>query len=145
MSRVTLLVWQPEDSNRGWIEVVTALERRLQSSARVQLRMVRWPHDGPVNLTFSEVIVAGYPVRSWFPKAVDGRWSEWLSKAGNLIGKTAYAFSGGGLLGRQRTLVLLMNSLEAEGMVVRDFEHLDRPDQVTAFVARMKHLEEHGV
>lgn len=139
MTRVALVSW--EAARTGWRESLADFERRLSRVPGLLVKPVRWPQDGVVSLTAFSILVFAYPVESWFPRALRPEWVELLSKAGHLVGKPAYAVAGPGRFGAERTLVLLMNGLEAEGMRVRDFTPLWSPRQVDAFFDRLKRLE----
>lgn len=99
------------------------------------------PADGITNLTANQVLIFAYPVHKWFPRELETGWAEYLNKAGHLIGKNAYALTGRRGLGSEKTTVLLMNSLESEGMKVRDFAIVNNTKEVFGFLERLQRME----
>ncbi len=145
MNRVALVSWSLEQRGSWWDELLDPLEKGLSDLPRMAVQRVRWPADGFINLTANQVLIFAYPVHKWFPRELDAGWAEHLSKAGHLIGKTAYAITGTGGLGSEKTTVLLMNSLESEGMKVRDFAVVNNAQQVLMFLKKLQHMEKWDV
>lgn len=145
MNRIALVGWQPEGAGSHWADLLDELEKGVLKYPATALYRIRWPADGVCNLTSYQVLLFAYPVQKWFPRNLDPGWIELLSKSGHLIGKTAYAFSGTRRLGSEKTLVLLMNSLESEGLRVRDFSILCNSKDVAQALDRLQLMEKWAV
>lgn len=141
MTKIALVSWHPASNLEEWEHFVAKFEMELNKLPNCSVRHIRWPGQGIVSLTPFQFLIFAYPVQHWFPRQLDEGWGELLSKAGNLIGKSAHAVTGLQRLGSEKTLVLLMNSLESEGMVVRNFEFLRKGDSIYSFVEKLKQLE----
>ncbi|GEM_PF-6999637 len=139
------MLWQTPKEPVLWSEIGRSVFSALQRRGDVFVDLISWPEDLEKKLTGYEFIVWGYPVESWFPKKLHEGWKEMLGRSGFLAGKKTAVFSGPGNFGLEKTLVMVMNSLEGEGMFVRDFKGISNSREGSDFAKFLKLLPRNGV
>ncbi|SIP98927.1 hypothetical protein SAMN05920897_102111 [Alkalispirochaeta americana] len=89
-------------------------------------------------LTVYDYLVLGTSVTSPFRGRIDSRIGEFLSQAGNLLGKKSFAFVVNAPFGAQRGLSRLMDFMEREGLFLRFSEILRSREEADQVVRRLK-------
>ncbi len=96
--------------------------------------------DTNAKLTVYQYIAIGAEPLSSFSSRVPERVTQFLSAAGLVSGKRAFAFVSKNTLGAGRAVVRLMKSMEKEGMVLKSSEVLASP-QAAEETGRRLHIQ----
>lgn len=89
------------------------------------------------SLTLSDYIIVGTTSITAFGGKIPKVISDFLKRAGTVSGKRCYAFITNGGLFKNKSLQALMKAMEAEGMYIKNFEIIDKPQLAAAIGKRL--------
>lgn len=90
------------------------------------------------NLTISDYIVVGTTATTAFGGKIPKVISDFLKRAGTISGKRCFAFITNGGLRKNKSLQALMKVMEAEGMYLKNFDIINKPELATAIGKRLE-------
>lgn len=122
-------------------ELAEALANELtQFGHQVQLMEAENSGTSPISCGRYDLIVAGSPVEGIFGGKVAGDIDLSIKRCNRLEGKTAAAFVQPALFGTTKALRTLMEMMERQGALVRDFATLASADEARKFAGSLSKL-----
>ena len=122
-------------------EIAQALADELSNLGhQVQLMEAESSGTAPISCGRYDLVVAGSPVEGIFGGKVAGDIDLSLKRCNRLEGKTAAAFVQPALFGTTKALRQLMELMERQGALVRDFATLSTPDEARKFACSLAKL-----
>lgn len=107
---------------------------------QVQLMEAESSGTSPISCGRYDLVVAGSPVQGLFGGKVAGDIDLSLKRCNRLEGKTAAAFVQPGMFGTTKSLRYLMELLERQGALVRDFASLSTENDARRFAVALGKL-----
>ncbi|MFP3960017.1 MAG: hypothetical protein ACLFUM_03710 [Spirochaetaceae bacterium] len=130
-------VFFPQGNRERLMHLAKALSRGIESQGH-QVDLIDGTRDVNTKLSIYGYIVVGTEATTFFGGKIPGRVGEFLSSAGIVGGKKAFAFVPKRLLGGNRTLKRLMNVMEHEGMFLKLSDTLSSTDEAEEIGKRLR-------
>lgn len=122
-------------------QMAQALANELtQLGHQVQLMEAESSGTGPISCGRYDLVVAGSPVEGIFGGKVAGDIDLSLKRCTRLEGKTAAAFVQPAIFGTTKALRYLMELMERQGALVRDFATLSSENEARKFAGALTKL-----
>jgi hypothetical protein len=131
------VVYADKDRNATKVKAVAEAFAHSLSAQGYTVDLVNAYTEMGKNLTFADYVVVGCTATSAFGGKIPQTVSDFLKRAGTVSGKRCFAFVTKGGLRKNRTLQSLMKAMEAEGMYIKNFDCIDKPQLAAAIGKRL--------
>ena len=116
--RTAVVFFPPQNGSDALARIASALATGLERAGH-QVNVIRADKSNPQSLSSYSYIAVGAESRSFFSGQLGEGVKAYLSSAGMVVGKRSFAFVRPRGLFALKTLQVLMQNMESEGMFIR--------------------------